>query len=80
MFGHGSRLDELHEEIRGLTLRLPERGMDPYDGPVRGAPPIPPAARDPGLRGSSLGDPVADRMLAQQKAEMAELVVGAPKH
>jgi len=58
------RIDELHEEIRALTLRLPERGMD---SDYRAAPPIPPAAHDgPPPRGS-LGDPVADRMLAYMK-------------
>lgn len=52
------RIDALHEEIRGMTLRLPERGMDPYDDPPpRAAPPIPPAPR------GGFGDPVADKML-----------------
>lgn len=52
------RIDALHEELRGMTLRLPERGMDPYDDPPpRAAPPIPPAPR------AGFGDPVADRML-----------------
>jgi len=65
------RIEELHEEIRGLTLRLPERGMgergmDPYEGGGR-APPIPPASRDGAPRGGSLGDPVADRMLAYMR-------------
>jgi hypothetical protein len=59
------RIDELHEEIRALTLRLPERGMDPY-GDGRATPPIPPAARE-APRGGSLGDPVADRMLAYMR-------------
>ena len=51
------RIDALHEELRGMTLRLPDRGMDPYDEPPRSVPPIPPAPR------SGFGDPVADRML-----------------
>lgn len=77
------RIDELQEEIRALTLRLPERGMGGYD---RGAPPIPPAAHDgPPPRGgfgdpaarSSLGDPVADRMLAYMKDKaQSELMRG----
>jgi hypothetical protein len=52
------RIDALHEELRSMTLRLPERGLDPYDDPPpRAAPPIPPAPR------AGFGDPVADKML-----------------
>lgn len=76
------RIDELHEEVRGLTLRLPERGLDPYDGPGR-APPIPPAGREAGLRGGSLGDPVADRMLAYMRdkaqADLQRAEMGRPE-
>ncbi len=61
-----ARLEELHEEIRALTLRLPERGMDPYDPGARAQPPIPPAAREAAPRGG-FGDPVADRMLAYMR-------------
>jgi len=75
------RIDALHEEIRALTLRLPERGPDFHDDPRPRPPPIPPAPRDapqrdagardaaprePSPRGS-FGDPVADRMLAYMR-------------
>ncbi len=76
------RIDELQEEIRALTLRLPERGMDGYGGYDRGgAPPIPPAAHDGPPPRSSLGDPVADRMLAYMKDKaQADLMRGdAPR-
>ncbi len=75
------RIDALHEEIRALTLRLPERGPDFNDDPRPRPPPIPPAPRegpqrdlvlrdaaprDASSRGS-FGDPVADRMLAYMR-------------
>lgn len=75
------RIDALQEEIRGLTLRLPERGQDFNDDPRSPPPPIPPApraasprdsgprdvpSREPAPRGS-FGDPVADRMLAYMR-------------
>lgn len=76
------QIEALHEEIRGLTLRLPERGpgmraqggggrglpgLDDDDEPLQ--PPIPPAAREPRPRGAGggFGDPVADRMLAYMR-------------
>jgi len=66
------RIDALHEELRGMTLRLPARGMDPYDDlPPMGEPPIPPAPRAAAPREaapkSGFGDPVADRMLAYMR-------------
>lgn len=75
------RIDALHEEIRALTLRLPERGLDFHDDPRPRPPPIPPAPRespqrDAGLRDAaprepsprgSFGDPMADRMLAYMR-------------
>jgi hypothetical protein len=72
------QIEALHEEVRSLTLRLPERGF----GPARGLgaddyaepplqPPIPPAAREPrpgpAPRGGGFGDPMADRMLAYMR-------------
>jgi len=67
-----ARLEEIHEEIRVLTLRLPERGLEPHDLAPRARPPIPPAThepgpREPGPRGAGFGDPVADRMLAYMR-------------
>jgi hypothetical protein len=71
------QIEALHEEIRGLTLRLPERGlglrgrglpgMDDDDEPLQ--PPIPPVAREPRPRGAGggFGDPVADKMLAYMR-------------
>ncbi len=71
------QIEALHEEIRGLTLRLPERGpglrgrglpgLDDDDEPLQ--PPIPPAAREPRPRGAGggFGDPVADKMLAYMR-------------
>ncbi len=74
------RIDALHEEVRGLTLRLPDRGgLDMY-GDLGGLdqPPIPPAPRamppreapaglrEAGPRGG-FGDPVADKMLAYMR-------------
>ena len=73
------RLDAVHEEVRSLTLRLPDRGgVDIYgdlpamDQPPLDRPPIPPAPpreglhREVGPRGG-FGDPVADRMLAYMR-------------
>ena len=73
------QIEALHEEIRALTLRLPERGGPPGLG-ARGldpdeyaTPPIPPVAREPrpapraGGSGGGLGDPMADRMLAYMR-------------
>ncbi len=51
------RIDALHEEVRGLTLRLPDRGrMDMY-GDLGGLdqPPIPPAPRAAAPRESPAG-------------------------
>lgn len=75
------QMEALHEEIRALTLRLPERGpgmrgggrglpgLDDDDVPLQ--PPIPPVAREPrpGPRaaGGGFGDPVADKMLAYMR-------------
>ena len=67
------RLDAVHEEVRSLTLRLPERGgADMYAGrSPMDQPPIPPAPREAGSREvgprSGFGDPVADRMLAYMR-------------
>lgn len=77
-----AQIEALHEELRALTLRLPERGLgrglgqmeggaDPFgDAPLQ--PPIPPAPRAPNPvrdapRGGGFGDPVADRMLAYMR-------------
>ncbi|HET9018912.1 MAG TPA: hypothetical protein VFN46_04965 [Acetobacteraceae bacterium] len=38
-----ARLDEIQEEIRTLSLRLPEAGAAPQGGERLGRPPIPPA-------------------------------------
>lgn len=70
------RTDALHEEIRSMTLRLPERGLDPYDDmPPMAQPPIPPAAhrtaREAAPR-AGFGDPVADRMLAYMRDKAQE--------
>ena len=67
------RLDALHEELRGLTLRLPDRGglnlydnLPPIDQPP--IPPIPPKPRETGGRErGGFGDPVADKMLAYMR-------------
>ena len=71
------QIEALHEEVRALTLRLPERGYGPRglgadeyaEPPLQ--PPIPPAAREPRAAprggGSGFGDPVADRMLAYMR-------------
>jgi hypothetical protein len=88
------RIDALHEDIRALTLRLPERGGSRHDDALLRQPPIPPAMRESGPREGhrglepreasralepreeptrepasrgSLGDPVADRMLAYMR-------------
>jgi hypothetical protein len=84
------RIDALHEEIRALTLRLPERAGPSADDSYLRQPPIPPASRefgprDPAARDvardhpareeapreaaprGTLGDPVADRMLAYMR-------------
>jgi len=76
------RIDALHEEVRGMTLRLPMRGMDPYDDvapmdrPTMDRPPIPPAPRPPAPRETApkpgFGDPVADRMLAYMRDKAQE--------
>ena len=49
------RLDALHEEVRSLTLRLPDRGgLDRYDDLADlDRPPIPPMPRDAQLREGS---------------------------
>ena len=72
------RLDAVHEDVRSLTLRLPDRGgVDMYgnltamDQAPLDRPPIPPAPREGrhregGPRGG-FGDPVADRMLAYMR-------------
>src|SRR4051794_36090994 len=69
-------IEALHEEIRSLTLRLPDRGLDGFgDLPAMVQPPIPPAPRrPPGRDGpprepprAGFGDPVADRMLAYMR-------------
>ncbi|MCC6719933.1 MAG: hypothetical protein IT555_18805 [Acetobacteraceae bacterium] len=52
------RIDALHEELRGLTLRLPDRGLDPYDDRAS-VPPIPPSPRD-AMR-APMRDPSHDR-------------------
>ena len=88
-------LDALHEEVRAVTLRLPERGLDPYnDLPHPARPPIPPAPRDLTQRDDmppdapprgGFGDPVADRMLvymrekAQADMQRADLHRDAPR-
>lgn len=84
------QIEALHEEIRALTLRLPERGFTPPRGMAPeeyAAPPIPPAAREPrpapraGGGGGGLGDPMADRMLAymREKAQTDMDRAGAPE-
>ncbi len=87
------QIEALHEEIRGLTLRLPERGpglrgrglpgLDDDDEPLQ--PPIPPVAREPRPRGAGggFGDPVADKMLAYMRdkaqTEMNRADMGRPE-
>lgn len=88
------RIDALHEDVRALTLRLPEQGGNRFDDAPPRQPPIPPAPRDTGRRDplpreeparepsprGSLGDPVADRMLAYLRDKtQSDLQRGEPR-